>query len=253
MNLSFETLILGKTHSFLPTCHSTNDYLLDILKVGVIDEGHIVITENQTNGRGQRGSVWMAEPGQNLTFSMLLEPKIDTSRQFDLSMMVALGLMEAIKQLSSHKVIIKWPNDIYMLSDNGWKKVAGMLIENQLQGNKVKSSVVGIGLNVNQVYFELDTASSLNLIESKTFDLTTVLNAILLNIEKYYNTIDADFESIKFKYTKNLLFYGEKGKFEDARGMFDAVVLGVDADGSLMLDVNHKIEKFAIKEIKFII
>src|SRR5690554_4031443 len=152
------TMFLGKDILYLPVCHSTNDVAKDKLKEKEAAEGSIIITDQQTNGRGQRGNQWHSEPGMNLTFSLILSPKfLDPSELFGLNMAVALGIREALAQYISG-VMVKWPNDI-VHKEKG--KLGGILIENSLKGQKIESSIVGVGLNINQVEFPLSQATSL--------------------------------------------------------------------------------------------
>ena len=251
MNLSFDTQILASTFEYLPSCHSTNDIMLDKIKNGNVSEGHLVLTFNQTKGRGQRGNTWEAAPHKNLTFTVYLKSPYSLHQQFDFNMMISVALREAMQAFTSHEVKIKWPNDIYILKDV-WRKVGGMLIENQISGDQVKSSVVGIGVNINQEEFGVDNATSLKNVTEKEFDLIQVLNSLLLSLERWYVKRDHERGAIREYYTKNLLFYGETHKFEDERGRFEGTVLGVSPAGELVLRMGDHVENFEIKGIKYI-
>lgn len=252
MNLSFDTQILAKSYEYLPTCHSTSDMMLERVKVSEVVEGHLILTFHQTKGRGQRGNTWEVTPHKNLTFTLYLKPKITLIKQFNLSILVSVALMDAIQSFTDKIVRIKWPNDIYVL-DGEWKKIGGILVENQIAGTELRSSVVGIGLNINQTEFGLAHAVSLTLLENKEFDLLVVLNKVLLELEKNYLALNTEWELMKYNYTKSLLYYGEKGKFEDGRGIFEGEVLGVNECGNLLLHVDNKVERFDIKELRFIV
>ena len=125
---------------------STNDYLSQLCKNNETKEFYTVWAERQTAGRGQRGNSWESEPGKNLTFSIVLYPTVLKARQqFYLSMLVSTAVVYALNNYTKG-FSVKWPNDIYWND----KKIAGILIENELEGNYVMQSIVGIGLNVNQ-------------------------------------------------------------------------------------------------------
>ena len=112
----------------LEEASSTNHYLRDLLARGPLPEGSVVVTENQTAGRGQIGNVWESEPGKNLTFSLVLYPDcIPANRQFLISQIAALSVKETLEAYTGD-VTVKWPNDIYWKD----KKICGMLIENDL-------------------------------------------------------------------------------------------------------------------------
>lgn len=252
MNLTFVTQTLAKSYLYLPTCHSTNDIMLDKLRAGdALDEGYLVFTFDQTRGRGQRGNVWEADPHKNLTFTLLLKPHCKVTEQFDLNMLVATALQEALQQVTNKEIKLKWPNDIY-INDGTWKKLGGILIENRISEGMVKSSAVGIGLNINQETFGIGNATSLKLVEGKDFDLVEVMNKIFLVLEQFYFLNTKDREVQVDRYLKHLLFYREKRTFEDATGFFEAVVLGVDEFGALLLQVDGHIRKYEVKEVRFV-
>ncbi len=127
--------------------------------------GLIVAARSQTAGRGQRGNCWEAEPGKNLSFSMVIRPRfITAARQFVLSEAVALGIagvLEAVlrKDGVDEPVTIKWPNDIYV----GGRKICGILIENTLTGRRIDKSIAGIGININQRRFVGDAPNPVSL------------------------------------------------------------------------------------------
>lgn len=154
--------------------------------------GTVVVAENQTAGRGQRGNSWEAEPGMNLTFSLLLEPEhIPARRQFAISRAVALAITDCLSHWlrnSADDIAIKWPNDIYV----GDRKICGILIENSLQGDRICRSIVGVGLNVNQTVFRSDAPNPVSMaqIAGFGFDLDTLLADVVTTILSYFNAED---------------------------------------------------------------
>ena len=111
----------------MPECHSTNSLLLDLTRKISQPEGTIVITKQQSRGRGQHGNSWESEPGKNLTLSLLLKPNfLAVKQQFYLTMAFSLGVCDFLTERSIGNVKIKWPNDILVNE----RKVAGILIEN---------------------------------------------------------------------------------------------------------------------------
>lgn len=135
---------------WLDTVDSTNsESKRRILK---IDNLSVVSALEQTKGRGQRGNRWSSQPGENLTFSLVVKDfRIKANEQSAISQATALSLVDL---LSRHeiKARIKWPNDIYA----GDEKICGILIENSLKGSEIDWSIIGIGLNVNQTAFPED-------------------------------------------------------------------------------------------------
>lgn len=144
--------------------------------------GDAVVTHTQTAGRGQRGNSWEAAPGMNLTFSVFLRPEnIPAARSFLISMATAVAIVESLaKYMPDEEVSIKWPNDIYVAD----KKLAGILIENSFMGQNVESSIIGIGLNVNQSEFLSDAPNpiSMSMITGQHYDLDELLDDIVQNI-----------------------------------------------------------------------
>lgn len=145
----------------LDSCRSTNSELA--ARAATLPAGAIVTTRCQTAGRGQRGNSWEAEPGQNLTFSMLLRPEdFHAARQFELSEAVALGVADALRPLlPGHDVTVKWPNDVYV----GDRKICGILIEHSLAGAMIGHTIAGVGINVNQREFLSDAPNPVSIVQ----------------------------------------------------------------------------------------
>lgn len=141
----------------------------------------------QTAGRGQMGNGWESAAGQNLLFSTLIRPdNLPASQQFDLSMAVSLTLYQTVfRQLppsAQTPLTIKWPNDLYWQD----KKLAGILIENIIQGHCIERAIAGIGLNVNQLAFSsAPNPVSLSQITGREYDLESLLNAFLTELPAF--------------------------------------------------------------------
>ena len=135
---------------WLDRVKSTNDEARR--HISEIDNLSVVSALEQTKGRGQRGNRWSSQPGENLTFSLIVKDfRIKANEQSAISQATALSLT---KLLGRHGIEarIKWPNDIYA----GDNKICGILIENSLKGMEIDWSIIGIGLNVNQTSFPED-------------------------------------------------------------------------------------------------
>ena len=135
-NIQPKTLFVGKTVKYLPTCHSTNDIAMNMIKNSQPQEGSIVICSEQTKGKGQFGNTWEAEKDLNLTFSLILYPKIDVNKSFYLNIITSLAIVNVLESfVQEHKISIKWPNDIYV----GDRKISGILTQNTIQKNLIHS------------------------------------------------------------------------------------------------------------------
>ena len=213
-----KTVLIGKKIISLPDCESTNSLMATMSQNSVLDEGTVIIAENQTKGRGQAGNKWISQPGVNLTFSVLLRPVfLEPTQQFYLNMAIGLALCHAISNSVHHKVWLKWPNDV-MVDD---KKVCGILIENQIQGQVLSQSVAGIGVNVNQTAFEWPHATSMKLLLGIDLDKTKIFETILIRIEAYYNLlVKKKLEALKTEYYSVLYWKGEQHRFESNDNSF---------------------------------
>jgi len=243
------TLFTGQNQVFVPQCHSTNSVLAELVRNTELPEGTVVITDHQTAGRGQRGNTWEAEPGMNLTFSVLLKPAFLLAKdQFYLTMIVSLALYEYLSSRLS-EVKIKWPNDI-LTTD---KKICGILIENTISGEKIQQSVIGIGLNVNQTTFSLTSATSMRLAADIEFDLGEVLNALLEKLEGVYLKLrSGKNDVIKQDYLNHLYWRGQMRQFRSGEEFFKGVIIYVEENGRLTVLRDNKEVSFDLKEISFV-
>lgn len=232
---------------------STNTHLKELGAATLIQDGTIVWALSQTKGRGQMGSGWVSKAGESLTFSMLKRFKnLAVNDHIYVNLGVSLGVAKALEKLNVPQLQIKWPNDI--LSYN--KKICGILIENQISAEFIQTSIIGIGLNVNESYFtNLPQAGSLYLATGKKFDLERVLHSISKNIMKQFDRIEAkDFEQLKSDYEDMLFRKDEVSVFEDGSGhRFNGIIKGVSKSGNLIVELeNARQKEFSLKEIKLL-
>lgn len=244
------TLFIGKNLIYVPECHSTNSLALELCQKTSVAEGTTVITDNQVKGRGQRGNTWFSEPNKNLTFSVVLKPTfLKPSEQFYLTIAISLALHDFLTQQVSDSVKIKWPNDLLI----NRMKTCGMLIENSIAGNMLQQSIVGIGLNVNQTTFLVDTATSMKLSSGREFNLPESLNLLLLNIEQRYLQLrNGNKQSLKTDYLNCLFGRNETRKFSDAEGVFEGVITGVTEEGKLLISKAGELKSYSLKEVIFL-
>lgn len=236
---------------------STNLVLAQkIADEAVCNEWLVVCAEYQTKGRGQASNCWESERAKNLLFSILLKPgNILALEQFLISQMVALSLKDVLESFLQRKVCIKWPNDIYV-DDN---KIAGILIENTLQGSCINTSIVGIGLNVNQTVFKSDAPNpvSMKQLTNKDFDKRLILDAVLQRLTFYYDNLTMQKrKTIVAQYKESL--YRNSGFFPfetNENERFFAKIHDVLPSGELVL-IRQKDSlpmTFAFKEVRFCI
>jgi BirA family transcriptional regulator, biotin operon repressor / biotin---[acetyl-CoA-carboxylase] ligase len=242
---------VGKNVVFVPECHSTNTLALQLSQNSPVSEGTVVITRHQTAGRGQRGNTWKVEPGQNLTLSILLKPAfLSIKNQFFLNIVISLAVQDVLEEyLSSTAITIKWPNDILVHG----RKICGILIENQLTGSTIQSSIAGIGLNVNQADFDLPSATSMFRESKQQFDLQFVFESLLGKIEaRYLQLKQQKNTNLKSGYLRVLYRRGERHSFEADGRMFEGEIIGIDEEGRLAVNVGNEMKYFEVKQIRYL-
>ena len=228
---------------------STNSFLKEMIYNEVVEDYTVVIAQHQTRGRGQMGTTWQSETGKNLMFSLFKDLSVHVVEfPFYISMAVSLAILKALQQFNIPDVRIKWPNDI--LSAN--KKICGILIENVIK-DRLNSTIIGIGVNVNQTEFEnLPHASSLKSITGVHYDLDEVLHYIMKQT-KYYSQLlqDGEYNTVKNEYEAYLFRKDKPSTFKDANGnLFSGFIKGVTKYGKLMVTQEDEVvKKYDLKEI----
>jgi len=238
----------------LDAIDSTNSFLKELLSNSSLENFTVVTAEAQSNGRGQAGSTWESEPGKNLMFSVFIEfSKWRLEDLVYLNFAVSLAIFKVLYRLGLPKLSIKWPNDI--LSDTD--KICGILIENSVNSKFLKSSIVGIGLNVNQEVFsnDLGLVSSIKNKIGHTLDKSQLLEAIItqLKVEIDY-CIQKNFVKIKDNYLSVLYMYLKPTMFKDQNErVFMGRIMDINADGKLTLELEDDgIQHFGLKEVKLL-
>ncbi|MEO9806343.1 MAG: biotin--[acetyl-CoA-carboxylase] ligase [Reichenbachiella sp.] len=244
-----KTQFLGKKVVFLPECHSTNDTAVSILKKKPQLEGTTIITSHQTHGRGQRGNSWESEPGKNATFSIILHPTIVPAiQQFQLHIISTLAIYATLFPVLGKKLKIKWPNDIFY----GESKLGGILIENVLKGQNIESSVVGIGLNVNQTHFINNKATSILDISGQKTEIDEIIEKILVNLEKKYLELKkGKVKLLESQYLARLYRFKVESIYETSGRIFRGSIVGVNQNGLLKIKEDEMIHEFAFKEVTY--
>ena len=232
---------------------STNSYLINLGKNEVLEDQTIVLANKQINGRGQQGTIWKSIPQQSLTFSLFKRFEgLPTSKISSIAFAVSLGVQNALKNFLIPKVEIKWPNDIMSQS----KKVAGILIENQVKQGNIVSSVIGIGINVNEEYFEnLPQAISMKLSTGVKYNLDEVLYEVSEAVFSELNSIEISaFSELKSKYETNLFRKESISVFETPDNIrFNGKIKGVTNTGELIVENEDDVlTTYQLKEIKLL-
>ena len=233
---------------------STNKYLQNLLEEGKDIADNVVVTEFQTSGKGQGKNVWESEAGKNLLFSIALDMSfLRAESQFVLTQMVSVAMINVMKNyLPEESLFIKWPNDIYFND----KKIAGILIKNEIKGMMMGTSIIGIGLNVNQESFDenLPNPISMKMITGKDYDLEEIFWDICSRLISFSQQPTANSQQpIASSYIKYLYRYRQWAFYEHEGIRKELMIVGYDKFGRLVLKEKNDREVVCdLKEISFV-
>ena len=227
---------------------STNSYALELKSTAVFKEGLVVTADFQTGGKGQRGKEWESSRGENLLLSAVIESNISIDNQFDLNILSSLAVMDSLKSYDIDSQI-KWPNDILVNKC----KIAGILIQNLISRNRITHTVIGIGLNINQIEFtkfypsatsiQKELGAVINIADVKD----SLLNALQLRLENYRLNSD-----LKEEYLSNLFQKDKVATFESNNQKFMGVIRGVTKSGLLQIETENSLKEFNLQEVKML-
>ncbi len=233
---------------------STNNFAKKLISLYPLDElnNMVICAHKQTHGRGVGNNKWLSEPYKNLTFSIIHLPHyLNLNEIFFLSKTISIALIDYLK---SHNVpaYIKWPNDIIVNN----KKISGILIENSIAKQKIKYSIIGIGLNINQTQFPPQiNATSLALATGKNYNLSEEFNILLEKIFFWLNQLEnKNFSKINKIYFENLYLLNKISLFKEKEHIFEGKIIGVDNYGRLIIDIpSQKKQKiYSQKQIQYV-
>lgn len=246
-------LFIGKTiHSFA-TLSSTNSYAKELIAKDTNHNlnGSAIFAHQQTEGKGQQGNTWWSTPNESLTFSLILYPEfLLPTQQFLISKITCLALIRWLADIGIDAKI-KWPNDIYVQN----KKIAGILIENTIQQNAIKSSIVGIGININQDKFPelLPFANSVKRISTINFSIENCFNDILNHYDFIYlSLLQKKIAAIDLAYLNHLYGINTLLPFSYKGKIVQGTIKNVNVAGQLELFIQQRLHTFNHKEIEFI-
>lgn len=223
---------------------STNEALKLRFRESVIPHLTALYTTSQSQGRGQRGTIWQSEDGKNLTFSVLVTEGLENLSIFQLNQIVSVALAEWLIEKFQIQAKVKWPNDILSVK----KKLAGILIETVFKKQHLNHAIIGIGLNVNQTEFKgLPHAISMVQLTGVTYDLEELLFSFLQHLK---NRLLRS-EELLHKYNDYLFKYGQTADFKKDESLFKARVDGVNQNGHLLLTHDGMQQSYEIKTIKW--
>lgn len=246
------TLFIGYPTFFIDEIDSTNQWAFSEIGKGTVTEGTLYRAGLQTAGKGQRGRKWDSLANQNLLLSYVLIPKfLLLQEQFKLTMAVSLAIKATLDVFLPNRVSVKWPNDIYV--DN--QKIAGVLIESSSDQGKMATTVVGIGLNINQRFFDENVNATSLLLETGVMQsLDAVLDQLNVQLEKWYVKLRNNSTDLHQLYTEALFRLNQRHLFEVGGNKAEYKVMGVNKNGQLLLADNNDVTKsYHLFEVKMIV
>ena len=197
------------------------------------------------------GTSWVSEPNKNLLCSVFVVfDDLPVAKQVSINYAVSLAVIRTLNRYCLPKLSVKWPNDILSYS----QKLCGILVENVIQSNKVKSSVIGVGINVNQIKYPsyLHNVTSMKLILKKDIDLEELLSFFLEELKnKLANISEGKSTTLKKEYLSFLYKKNIPTMFKNSRDvLFMGKIVGVSSDGKLQIQMeDDSISEFGIKEV----
>lgn len=233
MAIHCNTLFVGKVCIYQDQTASTQMYLQDLCAKTEPIEGTAILSYHQTAGKGQGENSWYGSAGKNIAVSLLLRPHfLAIQEQYVFNMAICLAVRDLVAEISSQKTYIKWPNDILV----GHKKIAGILVNNSLQGIHWKHAIAGIGLNVNETHFppNLPSATSISILTGKVADLHQITALLFEKIEQRYLSMkQKKSTTIRDEYNQHLYRRNEVITIIDIESTYSVILNEVSSDGRL--------------------
>lgn len=226
----------GQEIFYFDAIDSTNTKAKELAEEGY-PTGTLVVADRQSAGKGRRGRSWESPANSGIFMTLLLKPEINPSNASMLTLVAALAVARAIRQVTGVEALIKWPNDIVM----GGKKICGILTEMSAQFDYINHIVVGIGINVHNEEFPEEisnTASSLYLTCGKRYRRAEIIQSFLKHFEECYEIFleTEDLSQLLKEYDSILVNRGQKVKVLDPKEPFEGKAMGITKRGELVVD-----------------
>lgn len=232
------------------TLESTNKTAAELLKLSKVQHGAVILAHEQTSGRGQRGRVWNSVAGADLTVSIVLKPThLRAEDQFALAKLAALAVAEVVHALVAAEVRVKWPNDVLVER----RKVAGILIKNEVVGELVQSCIVGIGINGNSQDFPEELmATSLRLETGREIDLTDLRMRLCQALDRRWAAWEAGDTGLDHAYAELLWSRGRWSPVVLDGNTILARPMDVDKHGRLIVELEGgQVGAFDLDRLRF--
>ncbi len=219
---------------FIDEVDSTNSYLKKLARQGRVNAPFCVSANAQTKGRGQRENLWQSEAGKNVQCSFVISVK-EVAALSKVNLAAAISIFEVLKSFSLNRLSIKWPNDVFA----GDKKIAGILTENVIDNGVVKNSIVGIGLNVDQLTFKDFEATSMKLQTNTTFDRVEIVKGLY---DHLYSNLELNERDLLKSVNSMLYKKNEFVTFQTETGIKEYNIVSYLANGNLFVKSKEEYE-----------
>lgn len=243
---------MGFKHNRIEELESTNNYLWEYASQKPLPDFYTISTAYQVKGKGQGENFWESAKDQNILMSTIINPQnLLAENAFQISRWASISIISYLKWKGLDGLTIKWPNDIYV----GSKKIAGILIQNVISGNKLSKSMVGIGLNVNQTVFTSDAPNPVSLVQlrSSSFDILHEINLLIEEMQVHYKWMTETPQLLIDAYHELLYQKDEWHMYESQKQQFKGKIKGVDQFGQLIVETEQGASRiFDIKNIRFL-
>ncbi|MBK7106197.1 MAG: biotin--[acetyl-CoA-carboxylase] ligase [Ignavibacteriae bacterium] len=245
-DLKLETSFIGRNFIYVEEVNSTNEYLNT--ESENLENGTVLLSEFQIDGKGRLNRKWFSTKSQNLTFSILLNKKLDKVNLNHINLAASLAVANSIENLFQLKTELKWPNDILVKN----KKLSGILLESTYNGAKLEKLIIGIGINVNQTKFEGEykiKPTSLKFEVKKEISRERLLSEILNNFEMNLIELKTNSKRILNEWRDKCRMIGEHITIDSNNQILHGIFYDIDANGFMILKIGDKLEKITSGDI----
>ena len=234
----------------LETVDSTNNYAMGLIQKRETTNEIAIFAHEQTYGKGRRGKQWESDKGENIMMSVIAQMQwLPVSRQFELSVAVALSCFDLFSEYIFTNLFIKWPNDIF-INDS---KAGGILIENLIKGKIWQWAVIGVGLNINQEHFDesIFTATSLKKETGKNFEVIKLAGELHESVLKRIEELKiGNFSKMIEEYNQHLFARDKWVKLRKGNEVFETKIIAVSSSGELITKDEEE-RRFLFDEVEF--
>ena len=231
--------------------NSTNETLGQLSKKIELQNGFYITADYQKQGKCQNNDKWDSNPKENLLISIFLNLDLNIENLFMLNQLASLAILDTLSKFLEQKIEIKWPNDVYVDS----KKISGILINNIVKGGIINSSVIGIGINVNQTNFNKKyIATSMKLLSKKDFKLNEIEKILMKSIKKQSMILlEKKISLLSSRYNNHLYGKNLDSLFIINKKRIYAKVIEVNQNGKIKLMFGDgEVNEFSQNEVKLL-